>query len=102
MEKKYKYHTILTLEKEKGEEGAFEKIQRFYAEKTFRMAEIHPFGKIKNLIAYSLKGDGYEIALDVRKYQNEKKVLKEDIGFQGTDYERDSDLINKVLEKLDK
>lgn len=94
----FKYNCLFTNEREEGKEGAFEKVQKLeYSEvKKVHMKDLSG----ENLIAFSLKGENYEIALSIEKYKNGEKIPKETISFQGTDQKRDSDLMNRILEDL--
>lgn len=94
----FKYNILFTRERKKELDGAFEKIHGLQSNE-FKAVHMEDLDTAKS-VAYSLKLKDYEIALSVEKYKNGKKIPKEDIRFQGTDWFRDSELINKVLGEL--
>jgi len=101
MIKGLKYHLKVTRKHVRGKQGFLEKIQEVAKDKKYNMTQTIPEDdKIKNLVAYSLKINGYEIALSVERYKNSGRVLKEKLEFQGTDQQRDSNLVNKIIGDL--
>jgi hypothetical protein len=99
----FKYHHEYT------KEGIFDKSIKLFESGDLNLVRIHPLEghPINGTANYSFKGENYEVAFSVQRVKRDEEKIKkgekkyrEVLVVMGTDFERDSDLINKLIQDL--
>ncbi len=98
----FKYNLQLVRERENNGKDVFEKAQKILGNGKYDFSQIIPTvrNEINNYIAYAKREENYNIALSVEKFKNDRNIPKEKVLIQGTDYMRDSKLIEEIIGDL--